>query len=133
MLQSVPSKTTAPRARFWARKTLGTRLRRRRFLPRVDLMEDRSLLSTLTVTNNKDSGSGSLRALIAAASSGDTIKFASSLNGQTIKLTTGELDITTSLNIDGPGSGLNGARITDSVDFYGLAAKSTALIFYTWI
>ena len=69
-------------------------------------MEDRTLLSTLTVTNNNDSGSGSLRAAIAAAASGDTIKFASSLKGQTITLTTGELDITTSLTIDGPGWGL---------------------------
>jgi hypothetical protein len=37
------------------------------FLPLVDLMEDRTLLSTLTVMNNNDSGSGSLRATIAAA------------------------------------------------------------------
>ena len=68
MLQSGPSKTTVPRAPFWAKTPTAARPRRRRFLPRVDLMEDRTLLSTLTVTNNKDSGSGSLRALIAAAS-----------------------------------------------------------------
>jgi hypothetical protein len=68
-------------------------------------MEDRTLLSTLTVMNNHDSGPGSLRATIAAAASGDTIKFASSLKGQTIALTTGELDITTSLDIDGPAPG----------------------------
>ena len=68
-------------------------------------MEDRTLLSTLTVMNNHDSGSGSLRATIAAASSGDTIKFASSLIGQTIKLTSGELTITKNLDIDGPGAG----------------------------
>src|SRR5262249_10201271 len=75
-----------------------------RFLPRLDPMEDRTLLSTLTVMNNHDSGPGSLRAAIAAAASGDTIKFASSLKGQIIALTTGELDITTSLDIDGPGA-----------------------------
>ena len=46
----------------------GTGVPRTRFLPRVDLMEDRTLLSTLTVTNNHDSGTGSLRAEIAAAS-----------------------------------------------------------------
>jgi len=39
--------------------------------------------STLTVTNNLDSGLGSLRAEIAAAKSGDTISFATSLNTQT--------------------------------------------------
>jgi hypothetical protein len=76
-----------------------------RFIPRLDPMEARTLLSTLTVMNDHDSGSGSLRAAIAAASSGDTIKFAKSLNGQTIALMTGELDITTSLDIDGPGAG----------------------------
>ena len=64
------------------------------------------MLSTVTVMNNHDSGPGSLRAAIAAAASGDTIQFANSLKGQTITLTTGELDITTSLNIDGPGAGL---------------------------
>ena len=47
---------------------------------------------------------GSLRAEIAAAHSGDTIAFAYGLRGQTITLTTGELDITTSLKIDGPGA-----------------------------
>ena len=34
--------------------------RRRRFLPDVDRMEGRTLLSTRTVTNNNDSGTGSL-------------------------------------------------------------------------
>ena len=46
-----------------------------RFRPRLDPMEDRTLLSTVTVMNNHDSGPGSLRAAIAAASSGDTIDF----------------------------------------------------------
>ncbi len=77
---------------------------KRRFLPWLDQMENRTLLSTLTVMNNHDSGAGSLRADIAAATSGDTIAFADGLRGQTITLTTGELDITTSLNIDGPGA-----------------------------
>jgi hypothetical protein len=63
------------------------------------------LLSTLTVTNNDDSGPGSLRAAIAAASSGETINFAPSLDGQTITLTSGELDIARSLDIEGPGAG----------------------------
>jgi hypothetical protein len=83
-----------------------------RFRPRLDPMEDRTLLSTLTVMNDHDSGPGSLRAAIAAASSGDAIKFAKSLKGQTIALTTGGLEITTSLDIDGPGAG----RLTVSGD-----------------
>ena len=53
----------------------------------------RDLLSTLTVTNILDSGAGSLRAEIAAARAGDTIVFAPILDGQTITLTSGELDV----------------------------------------
>lgn len=59
--------------------------------------------STLTVTNNFDSGAGSLRAEIAAAQSGATIVFAPSLDGQTIKLTSGELHVSQNLTIQGPG------------------------------
>ena len=92
---------------------------RRRFQPRLERFEDRTVLSTLTVTNALDSGAGSLRAAIKAAGSGDTIVFASSLNGQTITLTSGELAISKSLDIEGPGAGLlaisgnNASRVFD--------------------
>jgi predicted outer membrane repeat protein len=76
-----------------------------RFRPRLEALQDRWLLSTLTVTNNLDSGAGSLRADIAAAHSGDTIVFAPNLNGQTITLTSSELSITKGLTIQGPGAG----------------------------
>jgi len=111
------SKTTLPRARFWARRPVSARRRRMQFLPRVDLMEDRKLLSTLTVMNNHDSGSGSLRATIAAATSGDTIDFSSKLRGETITLTSGELVLGVNLTIDGLGanqlaiSGNNASRV----------------------
>jgi hypothetical protein len=59
-----------------------------------------------TVTNNNDSGSGSLRAAIASAHNNETIVFASSLNGQTITLTSGELLIKKGLTISGPGASL---------------------------
>ena len=59
----------------------------------------------MTVLNNLDSGAGSLRAEIAAAKANDTIVFAPSLDGQTIKLTSGELDIRRSLTIEGPRAG----------------------------
>src|SRR5438094_624309 len=39
----------------------------RPFRPRLELLEGRDVPSTLTVTNNHDSGAGSLRATIAAA------------------------------------------------------------------
>jgi hypothetical protein len=78
---------------------------RRTVRPRLEYLEDRVVLSTLSVTNNLDSGKGSLRAEIAAAHSGDTIVFAPSLDGQTITLTSGELLIRKNLTIAGPGAG----------------------------
>ena len=80
------------------RKTLAAR---RSAGPRLECLEDRRLLSTLTVTNNLDSGPGSLRAEIAVAQH-DTIVFAPSLDGQTITLTSGELLIKKNLTIAGP-------------------------------
>jgi hypothetical protein len=93
----------------------------RRFRPRllVEPLEYRTLPSTLTVLNTLDNGAGSLRAAIAAASSGDTILFAPSLNGQAITLTSGELAIGKNLDIEGPGacllalSGNNKTRVFD--------------------
>jgi hypothetical protein len=70
----------------------------------VETLESRRLLSALTVTTAADSGAGSLRAEIAAAKSGDSINFASSLNGRTITLTSGELLIKKGLTIQGPGA-----------------------------
>jgi hypothetical protein len=61
---------------------------------------------TFTVTSTADSGAGSLRAAIAAASNGDTIQFDAALNGQTINLTSGELVIDKNITISGPGPSL---------------------------
>src|SRR6266852_1220294 len=77
----------------------------RSFVPRLELLEDRTVLSTLTVTNSADSGDGSLRAIIATAQSGDQIVFDTSLKGQTITLTSGPLAIAQSIDIEGPGAG----------------------------
>src|SRR5260370_11556673 len=90
-----------------------------RTVPRLEALEDRTVPSTLIVTSPADSGPGSLRAEIAAAQSGDTIDCAPSLAGQTITLTSGELAIKTSLNIEGLGadqltiSGNNATRVFD--------------------
>src|SRR5207244_5070616 len=93
--------------------------RSRSFRPRLESLEDRTVLSTLTVSNTLDSGKGSLRDAIKKANSGDTIVFDSSLNGQTITLTSSELAISKSLDIEGPGasrlavSGNNASRVFD--------------------
>ena len=59
--------------------------------------------STRVVTNTDDSGAGSLRQAIRDANSGDDITFAPIVAG-VITLTTGELYISRTLNIDGPGA-----------------------------
>jgi hypothetical protein len=76
-----------------------------RFRPRLEVLEDRCAPSTLTVTSAADSGAGTLRADIAAAKAGDTIVFAPSLDGKTITLSSGELNITKGVTIQGPGAG----------------------------
>ena len=70
----------------------------------VEALEDRCVPSTVTVLNNQDSGIDSLRADIATAQNGDTIVFASSLAGQTITLTSGELLVNKNLTIQGLGA-----------------------------
>src|SRR5437879_1843867 len=100
-LQSVSGRTRMGRRRGTLQKPGVHRL-----FPRLRLeqLEDRTLLSTITVLNNADSGDGSLRAALGAASSGDTINFAPGLAGQTITLTSGELAIDKSLDIEGLGA-----------------------------
>ena len=89
-----------------ARRHTPTCLRQRSgFRPWLEALESRQLLSTLTVSSASDSGSGSLRAEIAAAQSGDTIIFAGSLSGETITLTSGELEPAKNLTIQGLGAG----------------------------
>src|SRR5215831_16609875 len=80
--------------------------RKSSFVPCLEILEDRTVLSTLTVLNNLDSGAGSLRDTIKRAKGGDMIVFASSLNGQTITLTSDQITINNSVDIEGPGASL---------------------------
>src|SRR5262245_26566383 len=105
----------APQSRrAWSKRSPGAGFRPVAFAPRLELLEDRTLPSTFLVTNLNDSGAGSLRAGI--ASGDDTITFARGLHG-TITLTSGQLDVTSSVTILGPGasklavSGNNASRV----------------------
>ncbi len=69
-----------------------------------------------TVINLNDSGTGSLRDVINSASSGDTIRFDTSLDGDTIFLTSGQITINRSLVILGNGPGLTFVDGSQDVD-----------------
>ena len=68
--------------------------------------------ATITVTNTNDSGAGSFRQAIIAASPGDTINFAPSVT--TVTLTSGELVIDKNLTITGPGAN----RLTVTAEYH---------------
>ena len=95
---------------------------------RLEALEDRTMPSTFTVTNLLDSGPDSLRTAVAAANANpgaDAIDFA--VTG-TIGLTSGELDITDSLTINGPGAGaltVSGSQVSR---VFGIAGDPTVTI-----
>lgn len=84
-------------------------------------------MATFTVTTLSDSGAGSLRAVLVqanAAAGADNVVFAANLEGGTLVLTRGELDIASDVTIDGDRnndgrevqiSGNNASRVIDVV------------------
>ena len=80
---------------------------RRHSRPRLELLEERALLTIVMVENSNDNGAGSLRNTIATAAPGETIEFDMSAGHVTspITLTGGELTLAQNVKIIGPGSG----------------------------
>ena len=77
--------------------------RRKKHRLQAEQLEDRRVLTTFTVTNLLDSGSGSLREALDLANTSaghDTVEFAPELAG-TINLTSGQLEITDEMVLDG--------------------------------
>ena len=80
-------------------------------------------MATITVINTNDSGAGSLRQAILdakAAGGSSTINFDPLLAGDTLKLTSGELDITSNITIDGGNNNITvdaqgNSRVFDAV------------------
>ena len=70
---------------------------------RLEALEDRRLLAVFSVSSLDNAGEGSLRRAVNVANAtagADTIHFAGDLSGQTIHITSGDLDITDTLTID---------------------------------
>ncbi|MDB6073945.1 MAG: putative calcium-binding protein, partial [Verrucomicrobiaceae bacterium] len=89
--------------------------------------------TTRHVTTTADSGAGSLRAAVTASASGDTVDFVGLATPATITLTTGQIEITQSLTISGPGadkltvSGNNASRIFLVNDGNGAVNNTVAI------
>ncbi|MGA3038295.1 MAG: choice-of-anchor Q domain-containing protein [Vulcanimicrobiaceae bacterium] len=83
----------------------GTLLDQVTFAFTVSATGNNTLSATLgpAVSTTADSGTGSLRAAIAAANPGDTISFAPSLSG-TITLTSGAITLAQNITVSGPGA-----------------------------
>src|SRR5262249_26986795 len=75
-------------------------------LPNLEALDARIVPSTFHVTTLADAGDGSLRAAVAQANAhpgADNVVFDDRLTG-TIALTSGEIDITDDLKVNGPGA-----------------------------
>src|SRR5262249_46297729 len=97
---------------------------------RVEQLEGRIVPSTFTVRNLADSGPDSLRAAITAANTNpgaDVIAFAPGLRG-TVTLTSGELNITEGLQIDGPGANKLAVSGNDVSRVFNIGSGATVSI-----
>ena len=125
-LRTFQTKKAAPRhrGRPARRNSPGRRLK-------MEFLEDRLVLSSITVMNNLDSGPGSLRAAISSAVPGETIKFAN--NVHSITLTSGDLVVTKNLDIEGPGASKltingNNASVATASRVFDIGGSATVTI-----
>jgi hypothetical protein len=102
----------------------------RRIQLTLESLEERWLPSVFTVTSTADSGTGSLRAALTAAVSGDTIGFALP-NPSTIHLTSGSLNVPAGVTILGPGA--SALTIQGNGQFSDFFIQSSAAIVTTSI
>jgi hypothetical protein len=77
----------------------------------------------ITVTNTDDAGAGSLRQAIIDAPAGAIIQFDAAIAGQTIVLSTGDLDVDKLLTIEGPVP--SGMTISGGLSFRGFTVTVT--------
>jgi hypothetical protein len=104
---------------------------RRSFVPRLDVLEDRTLPSTFTVTNLLDAGDGSLRQAVIdvnRVSEESVILF--DVTG-TIELASPLPDLATNLNIEGPGANqlaVQRSTADGTPDFSIFTISSTATV-----
>jgi hypothetical protein len=115
-------------ARKHARKTPRPAKPRESFVPQLLVLEDRTVLSVLTVLNNADSGAGSLRDTLAAAQSGDTIVFDQSLLHEAITLTSGPLALSSNFTVDGPGANLLAISGNNASQLFTLSGSAQVTI-----
>ena len=105
------------------RQTKELTSKRRTFVPRLEALEDRLCLTTITVTNNADSGAGSLRAALDSAQNGDTINFNLPGSGVQVISIGSTLNVNSQVIIDGTSqTGYNG---TPLISVQGSASVSS--------
>src|SRR5262245_11206839 len=116
-----------------SRRDRGRRLKRHRrlgFMPRLEALEDRTVLSTFLVENLADGGNGSLRQAVLDANAllgADEVRFAEGLQG-TIALGGVPLSITDHLTIEGPGAELVAVSGEDASRVFEIGAGVAAVL-----
>jgi hypothetical protein len=101
---------------------------RRSARPRLEFLEQRTLLNTDMVTSDGDTGSGTLRTVIANAAAGDIIEFNMSDFTSPITLTSGVIDITKNLSIEGPGASVLSVSGNSSSQIFAISSGENVTV-----